>query len=305
MDLYVHFGESGLLIGDLSLRVYIGDELTLVPALSLLTLSTGVDYTIENIPDISDIIPGYTLTAETPLGIWHAWRFGTDLTRPERAIIPIRDSGLVIGDLGIAVFNDGTALDNGDLTLMEIGPAGGGDYSLFGWDLALFDERWSVRWNYAGITYAHSWVGVVPDPVSGSYYIEILSVQEPFAYNVDGDNRTFFSCNYYARGVAPIVNFEGEIAKIISNAGLGTFNTDLFIGPRVVIPTGDGPYTLIINTGGRSPDEAHGTTSSPGTKYKNLGFQILVRAADYQIAQTRANSINNLLDGKRSFTIAA
>lgn len=99
------------------------------------------------------------------------------------------------------------------------------------------------------------------------------------------------------------------MVKLLTVAGLGTYsdtndtNTNIRIGSSASIPDGDGPIMWLINTGGRSPDEAHGTVSLPGTKYFNLSFQVIVRAVDPEAARTKSNAIHDLLDGKRSFEV--
>lgn len=131
-----------------------------------------------------------------------------------------------------------------------------------------------------------------------SYYIEILSVQEPFDIGKDSQTRRMFSCNYSVRAQYPVSDFEREMVKLISDSGNGIFGTDIFIGRNAAIPSSDGPYTIVINTGGRSPDESH------DTKYQNLSCQIVVVAMDYQLCQSRANAIWRELDGKRSITVS-
>lgn len=131
-------------------------------------------------------------------------------------------------------------------------------------------------------------------------YLEILSMQRPFPTSVDANQRHIFSVNFMAQAAAPVADFEGEMAKLIANAGLGTKGTDLFIGPLAPIPTGDGPYTTIIDTGGMSPLETH-----DGALYERLTFQVLVRAKSYTDARTRVLAIWRALDGQRNVTVAA
>lgn len=142
-----------------------------------------------------------------------------------------------------------------------------------------------------------------------SYYISILSIQYPFDIGKDSQDRQMVSCNYQVRAVHPVTKFEREMVKLLTVAGLGTYSdtndagTSIRIGSSASIPDGDGPIIWLINTGGRSPDEAHGTLSSPGTKYLNLTFQVIVRASDPEAARAKANAIHDLFDGKRSFEV--
>lgn len=132
-----------------------------------------------------------------------------------------------------------------------------------------------------------------------SYYIHILARQSPFEYGKDPLNRVLFSCNYDCRAVYPVTSFIREMAKLIVDAGLGTSGVNLFIGPQAEIPSDNGPYITLKQTGGFSADESH------DTKYLNLGLQIITTALDYDQGDIKAKSIYALLDGKRSFTVTA
>lgn len=137
-------------------------------------------------------------------------------------------------------------------------------------------------------------------------YLEILSMQRPFPFDVDENQRVQFSCNYTALAAAPAVSFEEEILKILNDAGLATQRVgstgDTWIGPAGTIPatSGDGPFITIIDTGGTAPMETH-----DGITYERLSVQIVVRAVSYSVARTRALAIWRELDGKRNVTVAA
>src|SRR5688500_12356075 len=103
-------------------------------------------------------------------------------------------------------------------------------------------------------------------------YIEILAVQRPFPIGSDDSNRALFSFNFDALADSPVSQWEEGIAEILSTARLSTLNVDTFIGPLSVLPTGNGPYISIIDTGGREPLETH-----DGIKCERLSVQILVR----------------------------
>lgn len=133
-----------------------------------------------------------------------------------------------------------------------------------------------------------------------SRYLEILAVQRPFPFSVDESERTMFSCNFTALAAAPVTDWESEIMKILSNAGLATPGTDTFIDPAVTLPSGDGPYTQIEDTGGREPYEAH-----RGEKYERLSIHIVVRGKNYIATRARALAIWRALDGKRNVSVAA
>lgn len=135
-------------------------------------------------------------------------------------------------------------------------------------------------------------------------YLSVLANQTPFATTVDDNNRTIYSMNFSATAVEPVTQFENEIQKILQDAALATpwngTTGDTFIGPAAVIPVGNGPYTLINNTGGIAPLETHN-----GKKYARLSAQITVRAKSSAVAYARAWAIWRALDGKRNLAVVA
>lgn len=134
-----------------------------------------------------------------------------------------------------------------------------------------------------------------------SHYISIFAVQSPFPLDmVDPLNRVMFSCNFDCNALYPVASFEYEMAKVISDASLGTLNVDMYIGSQWDIPDGDGPYIGIKNTGGRRDDWSHGGQSSA---YQNLSFQTIVRATDYDVAEERIQSIYQLFNGKTKLDV--
>jgi hypothetical protein len=135
-----------------------------------------------------------------------------------------------------------------------------------------------------------------------STYLQILSMQRPFPFGTDSNNppRTMFSCNFEAISQGAVTDWEQEIVQILENASLATFGTDTWIGPLAPMPTGDGPYIRVIDTGGSSPDRPH-----DNSVYENLSIQILVHALDYVAGRTRALAIWRLLDGQYGISISA
>ena len=133
-----------------------------------------------------------------------------------------------------------------------------------------------------------------------SRYLEIVSLNRPYFTGTDDLNRAMLSCNYYATAAQPVDKFEEEIGRILFDAGLGVFNTNMFIGPPSTVKEGVGPFITIIDTGGLSPLETHN-----GDKYERMSFQIIVRANDRKAARTRALAIWRALDGRRNLTVVA
>lgn len=295
MKVYLHLAESGLVKSDLSLRLYdVSGNPISISSITLTQLDTGLDYVLDNVPDAANSYAGLTLTFENPSGVYHAIRLGVAESQPSSIIIPIREViADPITDLSIVVLQDGVEFT--DLTASQLSIDG--EYLISGWDSpSTHDENWSIRWLYNGQTYSIQWVGSY---ISGpSYYIQILARQSPFEYGKDPLNRVLFSCNYDCRAVYPVSSFIREMVKLLVENSLGVSGTNLFIGPLVEVPSGDGPYITLKQTGGFAPDESH------NTKYENLGLQVIVVASDYDEGDIKAKSIYRLLDGRRNFTIS-
>lgn len=107
-----------------------------------------------------------------------------------------------------------------------------------------------------------------------------------------------FSCNYNVTAGGPIADLEQEIVKLITSGGLGTSSVDTFIGNAV--PVGDGPFTLIIPTGGRSSLFSH-----DDEELERPSVQMIVRAKVYPVAKSRAMAIYRLLNGQRNVSLVA
>ena len=123
-------------------------------------------------------------------------------------------------------------------------------------------------------------------------------MQHPFPLDsVDSQHRVMFSCNFTCRAVYPVSNFEREMAKVITDNSLAILGTNLWYGPQVSIPDGDGPYIQLSSTGGRSSDWSH------TSKYENLSFQVLVRGSDYDVTKTKIHNIYTLFNGLEKLTI--
>ncbi len=136
-----------------------------------------------------------------------------------------------------------------------------------------------------------------------SRYLDILSTNRPFNLDVDENNRKMFAVNFDAVAAAPVEEWEDEVAKIIEDAGLGTRsspNRTIFIGRGAVLPTGDGPYITILDSGGVAPLETHNSDL-----YERLSCEIIIRAKGFQTARTRALAIWRALDGVRDQTVTA
>ena len=129
-------------------------------------------------------------------------------------------------------------------------------------------------------------------------YIEIIANQRPFSVGLDGNGRTVISCNFRARVAGDVQTLEEDIGAIITSLVGGTPNVNLFFGPQANIPPGDGPYTMVVDTGGREVIE-----TQQSDRYERPTVQILVHAKSSSVARTRALAIYDALDGKRNVSI--
>lgn len=134
-------------------------------------------------------------------------------------------------------------------------------------------------------------------------YLEILSAQRPFPFNVDANKRTMFSCNYVAVAAAPANDFEEDMVRLLHLAGAAVqtpaASRNIWIGPATPLPTTDGPFSLLINTGGAEPAQTH-----DGAKYERVSFQVVTVGRAYSAARDAANAIWRALDGQRGVVVA-
>jgi len=87
------------------------------------------------------------------------------------------------------------------------------------------------------------------------------------------------------------VPFLDEIADRIVSQGAGILGQDLFLSSRASIPSGNGPITSIIETGGTTSRR----TQTSATQRPSA--QIMVRASTYPVARTRAVLVYDALGG--------
>ena len=116
-----------------------------------------------------------------------------------------------------------------------------------------------------------------------SFYIYIAAQQAPFDFGFDTSNRHQISCNYLATIRGTTATFAEEIAQRLDDEGIGTRNTDIFIGRMITLPNGDGPYTRVINTPGIAPKTTHDDKT-----VQTLGLQIITIGKPGNTAYTKA-----------------
>lgn len=131
-------------------------------------------------------------------------------------------------------------------------------------------------------------------------YLEILALQRPVYYGTDNLGRVMFSVNFSVVAKSPIALLQLEFAKVLVDAGLATTGVDLFTNPKFEVPTGVGPYILVLATGGPTPIDFH-----DGAQLERATVQVTVRGDNSITTETRVLAIWRALHGIRSQTLAA
>jgi len=85
-----------------------------------------------------------------------------------------------------------------------------------------------------------------------------------------------------------------ELAAHLVSQGVGVLGTSIILGSKGVIPSGDGPYISLIETGGSGPTRIH-NTSVANTQRPTV--QVVVRAKSYLTARTKSKAAYVALDG--------
>jgi len=132
-------------------------------------------------------------------------------------------------------------------------------------------------------------------------YLELIADDRPADIGADDNDRAVFAINFRCTSRGTIANFEREVAKLITDAGLGTgLGIDIFIGSLAKLPSLTAPVISIISTGGLGRDHTHNADT-----YERPSCQVTVRSKDYAVAQDRALAIWRALDGQRNFSVTA
>lgn len=132
-----------------------------------------------------------------------------------------------------------------------------------------------------------------------AFYQEIAPIQEPFDLGKDEKSRQQVVFNISTVKTASDVFLE-ELVQILEDASVGTFNVDIFASSAVSIPTGDGPYLSIVETGGVAPGRIQNQIAPA---YPRPSAKIVVRAVRYVDARTMARAAYNALAAVRNQTV--
>ena len=75
--------------------------------------------------------------------------------------------------------------------------------------------------------------------------------------------------------------------------------TNFFVGPAATIPSGNGPFTHLITTGGSADELTQNSTNG----YQYPSAQIVVTASTRAIAEAKAEAIRDALKSIRNATL--
>lgn len=85
-----------------------------------------------------------------------------------------------------------------------------------------------------------------------------------------------------------------DLIYLLERGGLGlTYSTNLFKGPKAIMPTGNGPYVSLIKAGGFGAEGTHNSPDVPA--YERPTVQIVTRATDYDITDAKSAEIYALM----------
>lgn len=116
-----------------------------------------------------------------------------------------------------------------------------------------------------------------------AFYMSIRADQRPFDLTEDDNFHNVFVCNYTGQSFGDVDTWEDDLVSVITGGFGLTFGTEVFIGPRAILPDGDGPFVTVVDTGGARQDLFHDTEDPV---MENLSAQITVHDRNFQSAQT-------------------
>lgn len=89
--------------------------------------------------------------------------------------------------------------------------------------------------------------------------------------------------------------FLDDLVTILTTAGVGTFNVNIFASSKATIPPGAGPYLTLAETGGSGPEGTHNAAAAGFPAYVRPNAQILVRALSYSAARAMSDAAYSAL----------
>jgi len=132
------------------------------------------------------------------------------------------------------------------------------------------------------------------------FYRMIKPSQEPADLGLDEQNRPKWGFNIETEKRASDT-FAAEISKRLVDQGV-IAATSIFTSSKAQVPTGAGPFIVIIETGGFSPEDTHDRVP-PG--HQKPSAQISARSTSAAVARTTARAAYNALVTVRNINLSA
>ena len=132
-----------------------------------------------------------------------------------------------------------------------------------------------------------------------SFYQRIAEMQDLFDAGTDDEDRATIIFNIMALRT-PSDTFLEELVKILVTAGVGAYGVNIHTTSQHAVPSGDGPFLSIRETGGPRGIYDHNTV---GPAFSRSTALITVRASTYAAARTMARAAYDALVAVTNTTI--
>jgi hypothetical protein len=263
----ITLGTTGLVKADLDLRYYLDgtEDAVKITAATVVEIGASGDYLVSGLPAVG---PGAwaTVTWEYPAGVGGWYVYPSDQTSaPPFLVLPIREAGLAVGDLAIALYKDGVARVD-VLTSTAVG-ADSDDYRVTGWPT---DEAgdWVLAWTRHGIVYNYGWT-VDTSSVSCDIVTDLSDMFGDTVIAIPGDLDTFgdfiasgatLSLPCYIDGTARLVRDRTTGQQTVSSmavliAGNNNLDVDTW---RFTLPGRFDPHVELKPIGINKASDEHG-----------------------------------------------
>lgn len=133
-------------------------------------------------------------------------------------------------------------------------------------------------------------------------YRQIKVLQEPFDLGLDSQGRQKYVFNI-AVIKTPSDTFAEEMLQRFQDQSVGTRAVNLFWGSNAKIPTTDGPFLNLVETGGTEPERTQNEIFPPA--YPRPSAQIVVRAKSTKAARLMSRAAYNAVAGVRNQILLA
>lgn len=169
-DVLIIPGPAGLVTADFSFETYLAGVQQADPGLSVSVAAVTADATLYLVSGRPDGEQGeyHEITWEMPGGYAGVHRWPLQFGSPSSIVLPLRQAGVVIGDLGLLLYLDGSSVSTSGLSLAYVSP----DYVLSGLPTPAAGSTYTLVFSYGGVVQSFSWPsrpGTLPSlPLAGA-----------------------------------------------------------------------------------------------------------------------------------------